>query len=64
VISAALAALALVLAVPALRGLFRLAAPSVADVALSVAAAIASVLWFEIYKYLRNQRRARASMKL
>jgi Ca2+-transporting ATPase len=58
VIGGALAALCTVLAVPALRSLFRLAAPSFSDVALSVVAAMASVLWFELYKLLRARRKA------
>ena len=53
VIGGALAALSIVLAVPELRDLFRLAAPSVGDVALSAVAAGAGVLWYEFYKLLR-----------
>jgi Ca2+-transporting ATPase len=53
VIAAAFAALATVLSVPALRDLFQLAAPSFADIALSLGAATASVAWFELYKFLR-----------
>ncbi len=49
---------ALVLIIPSLRDLFRLAAPSVADVAFSVVAALVSVLWFELYKFLRYRRTA------
>jgi Ca2+-transporting ATPase len=56
VIGGALAALSVVLAVPALRSLFRLAAPALSDVALSAAAAVTSVLWFEVYKFLRFRR--------
>jgi Ca2+-transporting ATPase len=53
VIAGALSALIVVIAVPAIRSLFRLAAPSFADVALSIVAAVASVLWFEGYKWYR-----------
>ena len=58
VIAGAFAALAAVLAVPPLRNLFQLAAPSPADVVLSLVAAAASVLWFELYKWLRYRRKA------
>jgi Ca2+-transporting ATPase len=56
VIGGALTALCGVLAEPTLRNLFRLAAPSLGDVVMSAAAAMASVLWFEIYKLLRSRR--------
>jgi Ca2+-transporting ATPase len=58
VIGGALAALGVVLAVPAFRSVFRLAQPSFADVALSVAAAVASVLWYELYKLYRARSAA------
>jgi Ca2+-transporting ATPase len=57
VIAGAVAALTIVLTVPVLRSLFQLAAPSIADVALSLVAAVASVVWFEGYKWFRNRKR-------
>jgi Ca2+-transporting ATPase len=56
VIGGALTALAIVLTIPLLRDLFRLAAPSAADVGLSVIAAAVSILWFEAYKFLHYRR--------
>ena len=56
VIGGALTALAMVLTIPPLRDLFRLAAPSAADVGLSAVAALLSIVWFEVYKFLRYRR--------
>jgi Ca2+-transporting ATPase len=47
--------LALVLAVPALRGLFAFSALHIDDVVVCVAAAVASILWFEGLKLVRRR---------
>ena len=55
VTSGTLVVLALTLSVPVLRDLFRFAALSVADLAFSIAAGIAGVLWFEALKWFRQR---------
>jgi P-type Ca2+ transporter type 2C len=57
VVGGALAALALVLEVPFLRGLFRLAQVGVHDLAIAAAAGLLSVSWFEAWKLLRRAPR-------
>lgn len=56
VVIAALAALALVLYVPALAGLFRFSAPNAGDLLLAAAAGLAGIVWFECYKFARGRR--------
>lgn len=56
VVIAALAALALVLYVPALAGLFRFSAPNAGDLLLAAAAGLAGIVWFECYKLGRGRR--------
>lgn len=56
VVIAALAALALVLYVPALAGLFRFSAPNAGDLLLAAAAGLAGIVWFECYKLARGRR--------
>jgi Ca2+-transporting ATPase len=55
VVGGATATLALVLAVPGLRDIFRFAEVRPTDALLGVAAGIASILWFELFK-LRPHR--------
>jgi Ca2+-transporting ATPase len=59
-IGGALAFLGLVLYVPALRALFRLATLHVDDLALALAAGLGGVVWFEIGKVLNPRRGRRA----
>lgn len=55
VIGAALVLLGLVLYIPAWRELFRLARLHVDDLALALAAGVASVAWFELLKLIRSR---------
>jgi Ca2+-transporting ATPase len=50
------ALLALVLSMPLLRDLFRFSKLDAGDVAISVAAGLASILWFEVFKMLRRRK--------
>lgn len=52
----ALAAVALALYAPPLRQIFHFEVLHPADIALSAAAALAGITWFEIYKTIRRQR--------
>ncbi|HSD97412.1 MAG TPA: cation-translocating P-type ATPase [Sulfuricaulis sp.] len=54
VTSGTLVVLALTLSVPVLRDLFHFAALSVTDLAFSVAAGAAGVMWFELFKRFRQ----------
>ena len=53
-----LAILALLLTVPSARDLFQFAAMHPADLAISLGAGVLSVLWFEVYKLIRNRQHA------
>jgi Ca2+-transporting ATPase len=53
VIGGTLAGLLMTLYVPYLNRLFRFAPPAAADLALCLAAAVAGLLWYELYKLLR-----------
>ena len=52
-----IAGLVLVLYVPLLRDLFSFATPNPLELLLCVAAALISILWFEIIKLVRNWRK-------
>jgi Ca2+-transporting ATPase len=56
VISGTLAGIAAVLYVPYLRGLFRFAPLDAQELALCVAAALAGLAWYELYKTMRAPR--------
>jgi Ca2+-transporting ATPase len=56
VTSGTLVVLALTLSIPVLRDLFHFAALSVTDLAFSVAAGAAAVMWFELFKRFRQSR--------
>jgi Ca2+-transporting ATPase len=53
VIGGTLAGLLMTLYVPSLNRLFRFAPPAAADLVLCLAAAVAGLLWYELYKLLR-----------
>jgi len=53
VIGGTLAGMLMTLYVPYLNRLFRFAPPAAADLALCLAAAVAGLLWYELYKLLR-----------
>ena len=53
VAAGASAALALVLTIPPLRGVFRFSPVTAADLALALAAGVVSLLWFELVKWVR-----------
>jgi Ca2+-transporting ATPase len=57
IVGAALAILAIVLVVPPARRTFDLAAVAPADLAVTVAAALLGVVWFEVWKALRRRPR-------
>ena len=57
VVGGAAGTLALALAVPGLRDLFRFAEVRLADALFGVAAGAASILWFELFKLRRNRFR-------
>ena len=50
------AMLALLFAVPDARELFKFDVPHLADMAIALAAGVASVLWFELYKVIQRRR--------
>jgi Ca2+-transporting ATPase len=52
-----IAGLILVLYVPFLRDLFSFATPTLPDLLLCVAAALVSILWFEVFKLVRKLRK-------
>jgi Ca2+-transporting ATPase len=54
-------AIALLFAFPATLSLFQFALPPVGDFIVAVAAGLASVLWFEIYKAVRHRQHARVA---
>jgi len=54
VVGGATVFLILVLAVPFLRNLFHLQALNLEQIAICLMAAVASILWFEIYKLIKN----------
>ncbi|MDI3262162.1 MAG: cation-translocating P-type ATPase [Fulvimonas sp.] len=55
VVGGTLLALALALALPALRGLFRFAMPTPSALALAVVAGLAGIAWFEAFKWLHRR---------
>ena len=57
VVGGAAATLALVLAVPGLRALFRFAPVRPVDAAIGAAAGVASILWFELFKLWPHRSR-------
>jgi P-type Ca2+ transporter type 2C len=59
VVGGAIAAMALLLNIPFLRDLFHFSRPHPADVLLSIAVGVASILWFELLKLTPLFRRAR-----
>ncbi len=61
IVGAALAVLALVLYVPALRDLFGFGVLSALDVLLCLVAGVISVAWFEVFKAISGSRARRAS---
>jgi Ca2+-transporting ATPase len=56
-----LAAIALLFAFPATRGLFQFALPPLGDFLIAAAAGVLSVVWFEIYKAVRHRHHARVA---
>jgi Ca2+-transporting ATPase len=56
VTGATLSVLALLLAFPGTRDLFQFAVMHPLDLAISLAAGVLSVLWFEVYKLIRHKR--------
>ena len=56
VVAGTIALLALALYVPFLRAMFRFAPLHADDLAISVAAALLSVMWFEVFKWARHRR--------
>lgn len=56
VFAGTLSCLLLVLYVPALRDLFRFAPVPLIDIAVCAGVGVASVLWFEIYKYWKQRK--------
>jgi hypothetical protein len=51
--------LTLVISIPVLMGIFSFATPGPFILAVSVAAAVISTMWFELFKVIRNRRRMR-----
>jgi Ca2+-transporting ATPase len=56
VVSGGLALLGLTLYAPPVRHIFHLSSPSPGELSLCVAAALAGVLWFEVYKMVLRRR--------
>jgi len=56
------AALAAAIYVPAVSHVFRFAALAAPDLAVSAAAGLVSVLWYDLYKVMRRSRNPAASV--